>query len=41
MVLLPLAEGGEVKLGEPVYEGLKGAQCLCMAGEGRGVEGYE
>ena len=36
MVLLLLAEGGEVKLREPVYESLQGAQCLCMAGEGDG-----
>ena len=39
-VLLLLAEGGEVKLGEPVCERLQCAQYLCMAGEeGEGGEG--
>ena len=36
--MLLLAEGGKVKLGEPVCECLQCAQYLCMAGEG-GREG--
>ena len=39
LTVLSLAEGGEVKLGEPVGERLQCAQYLCMAREGGMREG--